>query len=89
MVVACVVVLGGSELLSSRSLGGGVQVLDLSLTEDTVGKMCQSLDTAGCNGRFMVGCLHVGVAVGGLVHFGVVNHKEDLSCSRQPLSRPP
>lgn len=34
MVVAGVVVLGGGQLLGSGGLGGGVQVLDLSLTED-------------------------------------------------------
>lgn len=38
MVVARVVVLGGGELLGSGSLGGGIQVLDLGLTEDAVGK---------------------------------------------------
>lgn len=34
VVVASVVVLGSGELLSSSSLGGGVQVLNLGLTED-------------------------------------------------------
>lgn len=34
VVVASVVVLGSSELLSSRSLGLGVKVLNLGLTED-------------------------------------------------------
>lgn len=34
VVVTCVVVLGGGELLGSSSLGGGVQVLNLGLTED-------------------------------------------------------
>lgn len=46
VVVACVVVLGGGKLLGSRGLGGGVQVLDLGLTEDAVGRRCQSLDSA-------------------------------------------
>lgn len=75
MVVASVVVLGGSELLGSSGLGGGVQVLNLGLTEDAVkefGSVC------GCC-RLMVGeCLHVGVAVGGLVDLGGVDNEEDL-----------
>lgn len=37
MVVAGVVVLGGGKLLGSGGLGRGVQVLNLGLTEDTVG----------------------------------------------------
>lgn len=36
VVVAGVVVLGGGELLGSGGLGGGVEVLDLGLTEDAV-----------------------------------------------------
>lgn len=46
VVVARVVVLGGGKLLGSRGLGGGVQVLDLGLTEDAVGRRCQPLDSA-------------------------------------------
>lgn len=36
MVVAGVVVLGLGQLLGGGSLGGGVEVLDLGLTEDAV-----------------------------------------------------
>lgn len=47
MVVASVVVLGGSELLGSSGLGGGVQVLDLGLTEDAVEGLGQSIVVVG------------------------------------------
>lgn len=39
VVVARVVVLGGGQLLGSGGLGGGVQVLDLGLTEDAVARL--------------------------------------------------
>lgn len=43
VVVARVVVLSGSQLLSSGGLGGGVQVLDLGLTEDAASSSCQTM----------------------------------------------
>jgi hypothetical protein len=38
VIVASVVVLGLGELLSGGGLGGGVEVLNLGLTEDAVGE---------------------------------------------------
>jgi hypothetical protein len=76
--VAGVVVLGtagGGELLGSGGLGGGVEVLDLGLTEDAAG--IGQYFVSVCGGR--EGSSHVGVAVGRLVHVGVVDHEEDLA----------
>lgn len=44
MVVACVVVLGGGQLLGGGGLGGSVQVLDLGLAEDAAERGCQNVD---------------------------------------------
>lgn len=76
VVVAGVVVallLGLSELLGGRSLGLGVQVLDLGLTEDA---SAGSVHVAGCLDSCQ--CSHVGVAGGGLVDIGLVDDEEDL-----------
>lgn len=75
MVVASMVMLGGSELLGSSSLSRGVQVLDLGLTENTV----EGIGSVYSCCRIIGGrCLHVGVAVGGLVDLRGVDNEEDL-----------
>jgi hypothetical protein len=82
--VTSVVVLSGlvGELLGGSSLGAGVQVLDLGLAENA-GQGSGPSSTEICFGN-----LHVGVAVGGLVHFGVVDHEEDLPMSVSTLNDP-
>lgn len=86
VVVALVVValvltgsLGLSELLGSGSLGSGVQVLDLGLTEDAASVLLRRLEHG-----LSRDCLHPGVAVGGLVDIGVVDDEEDLCSTSQP-----
>lgn len=76
VVVARVVVLGLGELLRGGGLGRGVEVLDLGLTEDAVGREPRSASLLRSGGR--LGCLHVGVAVGRLVDLGAVDNKQDL-----------
>lgn len=77
MVVAGVVVarvfrVSLRQLLGSRGLGLGVEVLDLGLAKDA--GTCQSAthDDAGAY------ILHVGVAVGRLVHLRLVDDEQDL-----------
>lgn len=75
--VAGVVVLSGlaGELLGGGSLGAGVEILDLGLTEDA--GRGRSAPTP--SHLLMTPNLHVGVAVGRLVHLRVVDDEEDLS----------
>lgn len=76
MVVAGMVVLGGGELLGGSGLGGGVEVLNLGLTEDAVGDKGQS--TVYCRLMRAVSNVHVGVTIGGLVDLGGIDNEENL-----------
>jgi hypothetical protein len=86
VVVTGVVVLDGlvGELLGSSGLGAGVEVLNLGLTEDAVSRSVWWPAARKKTGKGS----HVGVAVGRLVHLGVVDDEQDLatpvssSCSR-------
>jgi hypothetical protein len=64
--------LGGSELLSGGSLGLGVQVLNLGLTEDARWELV--LVSVKVNWFH----IHPAVGVGGAVDLGLVDNEEDL-----------
>jgi hypothetical protein len=71
--------LGGSELLGGGSLGLGVQVLNLGLTEDARGGQFERSGFEGCRVH-----IHPAVAVGGAVDLGLVDNEEDLSSQLAP-----
>jgi hypothetical protein len=67
--------LGGSELLSGGSLGLGVQVLNLGLTEDA---RSVSVNVVHIRVTAIGFHIHPAVAVGGTVNLGLVDNEEDL-----------
>lgn len=75
MIMARVVVAGCllcGELLGSIGLGGGVEVLDLSLAEDAVRVLTIQLR------KYLDTNLHVSVAGRRLIDIGLVDDEEDL-----------
>lgn len=75
VVVASVLVGGlGGELLGSLGLGLGVEVLDLSLTEDAV--PCVSIDSP--SNQSLDSNIHPSVAVRALVDVGLGDDEEDV-----------
>lgn len=92
MAVAGVVVTGvlatlglllSSNLLSSSSLGGGVDVLNLGLTKDAAGNEGSAIALLR---PVIARNSHVRVAVGGLVDLGIVDDEQDLFATIRQFS---
>jgi hypothetical protein len=73
-----VVCLGSSQLLSSGSLGLGVEILNLGLTKDTI----YTYQLTDVTVTKIEASIHVGIAGWGLVDFGLVDDEQDLSRAR-------